>query len=69
VAAAAGIANVCTDPQELIARDDLDAIAISTPPGAHHALSIAALRIGKRADLRRTATGPTAAIAQRLFGA
>ena len=46
-AAAAGIANVYTDPHELIARDDLDAIAISTPPAAHHALSIAALRVGK----------------------
>ncbi|HET9047321.1 MAG TPA: Gfo/Idh/MocA family oxidoreductase [Casimicrobiaceae bacterium] len=46
-AAAAGIANVYTDPHELIVRDDLDAIAISTPPAAHHALSIAALRVGK----------------------
>src|SRR4030095_14661423 len=46
-AAAAGIAGVYTDPHELIARDDLDAIAISTPPSAHHALAIAALRVGK----------------------
>jgi predicted dehydrogenase len=46
-AAAAGIANVCTDPHELIARDDLDAVAISTPPGAHRDLCIAALRVGK----------------------
>ena len=46
-AAAAGIATVYTDPLELIARDDLDAVAISTPPAAHRDLCIAALRIGK----------------------
>ena len=36
-----------TDPLELIARDDLDAVAIATPPGAHAALAVAALRSGK----------------------
>ena len=46
-AAAAGIAHVYTDPHELIARDDIDAVAISTPPAAHRDLAIAALRIGK----------------------
>ena len=46
-AAEAGIAHVHTDPLELIHRDDLDAVAIITPPGAHHALSIAALKAGK----------------------
>jgi predicted dehydrogenase len=46
-AADAGIAGVHTDPLELIARDDVDAVAIITPPGAHHALSIAALKAGK----------------------
>ena len=44
---AAGIASVHTDPMELIRRDDLAAIAIITPPGAHHQLSIAALGAGK----------------------
>jgi predicted dehydrogenase len=43
----AGIASVYTDPMELIHRDDLAAIAIITPPGAHHRLSIAALDAGK----------------------
>jgi len=43
----AGIANVYTDPMELIRRDDLAAVAIITPPSAHHALSIAALEAGK----------------------
>src|SRR5437899_4131100 len=44
---AAGIADVHTDPMELIRRDDLDAVAIITPPSAHHALSMAALNAGK----------------------
>ena len=46
-AADAGIAGIHTDPMELIHRDDLDAVAIITPPGSHHALSIAALKAGK----------------------
>jgi len=46
-AAAAGIAHVHSDPLELIARDDLDAVAIATPPAAHRDLAIAALRVGK----------------------
>ncbi|MEP7276168.1 MAG: Gfo/Idh/MocA family oxidoreductase, partial [Betaproteobacteria bacterium] len=31
-AEAAGVAHACTDPHELIARDDIDAVAITTPP-------------------------------------
>lgn len=46
-AAAANIADVHTDPMELIRRDDLAAVAITTPPGAHRDLSIAALKAGK----------------------
>jgi predicted dehydrogenase len=46
-AAEAGIADVYTDPMELIRRDDLTAVSIITPPAAHHALSIAALQAGK----------------------
>jgi predicted dehydrogenase len=46
-AAAAGIREVHTNPMELIARDDIDAIAIATPPRAHHELAIAALQAGK----------------------
>ena len=46
-AAEAGIGDVYTDPMELIRRDDLAAVSIITPPGAHHPLSIAALRAGK----------------------
>ena len=43
----AGIADVHIDPMELIRREDIAAVAIATPPGAHHALSIAALKAGK----------------------
>src|SRR5690242_11302871 len=46
-AATTGIRDVYTDPVELIGRDDLAAIAIATPPRAHCALAIAALRAGK----------------------
>lgn len=46
-AATAGIDGVYADPLELIARDDLDAVAIATPPRAHHDLSIAAFHAGK----------------------
>ncbi len=44
---AAGIADVHSDPLEMIARTDLDAIAITAPPGAHHPLALAALAAGK----------------------
>jgi predicted dehydrogenase len=43
----AGVADVHTDPMELIAREDIAAVAIATPPAAHHALSIAALKAGR----------------------
>jgi predicted dehydrogenase len=45
--AEAGIDGIYTNPMELIRRDDLNAVSIITPPGAHHALSIAALKAGK----------------------
>ena len=47
IAQAAGVPDVHTDALELIARSDLDAVAITTPPGAHAALAIAALQAGK----------------------
>jgi predicted dehydrogenase len=46
-AAEAGVDGVYTDPMELIRRDDLAAVSIITPPGAHHVLTIAALKAGK----------------------
>ncbi|HTP99538.1 MAG TPA: Gfo/Idh/MocA family oxidoreductase [Casimicrobiaceae bacterium] len=44
---AAGVADVCTDPMQLVARDDISAIAISTPPRTHHPIAMAALAAGK----------------------
>jgi predicted dehydrogenase len=44
---AAGVKDVHTDANELIARADVDAVAISTPPATHHPLSMAALDAGK----------------------
>ena len=41
------VADYYTDAYELINRDDLDAIAIATPPGPHHEFAIAALKGGK----------------------
>lgn len=47
IATAAKVSDVHTNPLELIARSDLDAIAIATPPRSHHPLAIAALNAGK----------------------
>jgi predicted dehydrogenase len=44
---AAGVRDAHADALELIHRDDLDAVAIVTPPGSHHDLAIAALEAGK----------------------
>jgi predicted dehydrogenase len=44
---ACGVPDVHDDPLDLIGRDDICAVAIVTPPGAHHDLSIAALKAGK----------------------
>ncbi len=44
---AADIADIHTDPFELIARPDITAVSITTPPGAHHPLTLAALKAGK----------------------
>jgi predicted dehydrogenase len=44
---AAGVVDIHTDAMELIARPDLDAVAITTPPAAHSPLALAALRAGK----------------------
>ena len=46
-AAAAGVPDVHDDALELIARRDLDAVAIATPPRSHHPLALAALDRGK----------------------
>ncbi|MFT3877016.1 MAG: Gfo/Idh/MocA family oxidoreductase [Propioniciclava sp.] len=47
LAAAVGHVDVETSVDELLARDDLDAVAIATPAATHHPLTLAALRAGK----------------------
>ncbi|MCK9496056.1 MAG: Gfo/Idh/MocA family oxidoreductase [Dehalococcoidia bacterium] len=42
-----GVAEVAEDWRDLVARDDLDAVAIATPPGAHLEMVTAALEAGK----------------------
>ncbi|MEO8754488.1 MAG: Gfo/Idh/MocA family oxidoreductase [Casimicrobiaceae bacterium] len=44
---AAEVERIYTDPMELIRRDDISAVAISTPPRSHHPLVMAALAAGK----------------------
>lgn len=44
---AAAVADTHTDPFELIARPDVAAVSITTPPGAHRPLVLAALKAGK----------------------
>jgi predicted dehydrogenase len=46
-AAKLGVAETTTDWQTLVARDDLDVIAVCTPTPLHHEQTIAALRAGK----------------------
>jgi predicted dehydrogenase len=46
-AAKLGIPDTTTDWRELIARSDLDAVSIVTPPAEHHEMALAALRAGK----------------------
>ena len=47
IAASHGSPDMHTDWQELVARDDLDVVAVVTSNAAHHPISIAALRSGK----------------------
>ena len=46
-AAALGVAEVAEDWHDLVERDDLDAVAVTTPPAPHHQIVMAALRAGK----------------------
>ncbi len=42
-----GRVDVHTDLEELLARDDIDAVAVATPARTHHPVVMAALRAGK----------------------
>lgn len=48
VADAYGAADVGTDPQAVIARDDVDAVIVASPDVTHAPLSMACIRAGKR---------------------
>jgi predicted dehydrogenase len=47
LAARVGGVDVVTDVDDLLARDDVDAVAIATPARTHHGLAIKALAAGK----------------------
>ena len=42
-----GIPHVCRDANELLNRDDIDAVGIATPHRLHHPIALAALAAGK----------------------
>ena len=42
-----GVPEVAEDWREIVGRDDLDAVAVTTPPAAHYEIVAAALRAGK----------------------
>ncbi len=46
-ATALGVPEVAEDWHDIVARDDLDAVAVTTPPAAHYEMVMAALRAGK----------------------
>jgi len=67
-AQASGVADIHTDPMQMIRRSDLDAIAVVTPPGSHCELSVAALQAGKHV-LCEKPFALNAAEAQRMVDA
>jgi UDP-2-acetamido-3-amino-2,3-dideoxy-glucuronate N-acetyltransferase len=40
-------ARSCADFSEVLAREDVDAVVLATPPSRHHGMALAALRAGK----------------------
>lgn len=61
VARASGGADVETSVEALLARDDVDAVAIATPARTHHPLVMAALRAGKHVVVEKPIADSTAA--------
>ncbi len=47
VASAAKVSQTCSDYSELLARQDVDAVAVNTPPRFHEEMTLAALAAGK----------------------
>ena len=52
-AARFSIERACTDWEELVAAEDLDALSIVTPTAMHHPIALAALRAGKHVILEK----------------
>lgn len=55
-AQAYGVPHALTNPDALIARDDIDLVLVITPIGFHHALAIRALQAGKHVYVQKTMT-------------
>ncbi len=55
-ARAYGLPRVFTEPDELIAQDDIDLVLVITPIGFHHPLAMKALRAGKHVYVQKTMT-------------
>jgi predicted dehydrogenase len=61
VKGATGVGHACDDYHELLVRDDVEAVAINTPPRFHEEMTLEALRAGKHVlcekPLARTVEG------------
>src|SRR3546814_12506399 len=42
-----------TDMEQMLKQDDLDAVAVITPPGLHNSLSVAAMEAGKHVSCEK----------------
>ncbi|MEV0891785.1 Gfo/Idh/MocA family oxidoreductase [Promicromonospora sp. MEB111] len=69
VARANGRADVETSLDALLARDDIDAVAIATPARTHHAIALAALRAGKHVVVEKPIADRAAAATEMVAAA
>ncbi|MHC5797848.1 Gfo/Idh/MocA family protein [Lacisediminihabitans sp. FW035] len=69
LSARVGHVDVYTDLAALLARDDLDAIAVATPARTHHPVVMAALRAGKHALVEKPLADSRLHAAEMVAGA